>query len=111
MPRDEEVTPRAGSRQALTGFPRPACSALLPPGAPAWLADMGDHPLAGQPRPNRRSRPSDPSPVPTMADTWLVMRTDLKPHPLPAVHGHRLGMSQAHANTGRHLLPTGRQQA
>jgi hypothetical protein len=38
MPSDEEVTQRAGSLQALTGFTERACTVLRPLSSPPWRA-------------------------------------------------------------------------
>jgi hypothetical protein len=111
MPRDEEVTHRAGRVRAMTGFSPPACSAFLAPFAHACLASMADHPRDGQPRTSRRYRTEDTSPVPTMADKWLCLLTDVQPPPLHAGQGQLVGLSHAQANPWRPLLPTVRHQA
>lgn len=54
MPSDEEVTPRAGSVRARTGFTEPALTALLPPFEHALAADLRDRTIDGQPRTSRR---------------------------------------------------------
>jgi hypothetical protein len=57
MPSDEEVTQRAGSLQALTGFTERACTVLRPPFEPALAGYRQDRSIAGLPRPSRRYRP------------------------------------------------------
>ena len=55
MPRDEEVTQRAGSLQALTGLTKAECQALLPHVEQAFVTYMQDRTIDGQPRTSRRS--------------------------------------------------------
>jgi hypothetical protein len=57
MPSDEELTQRAGSLQALTGFTERACTVLRPPFEPALAGYRQDRSIAGLPRPSRRYRP------------------------------------------------------
>jgi hypothetical protein len=57
MPSDEEVTQRAGSLQALTGFTERACTVLRPPFEPALAGYRQDRSIAELPRPSRRYRP------------------------------------------------------
>jgi hypothetical protein len=104
MPSDDEVTQRAGSLRAMTGFTQPEFTALLPPFEHAFLADMQEHTIDGQPRTSRRYRTYDTSPVPTMADKLLFILTSLKQHPSHEVPGQLLGMSPSNANTWLHLL-------
>jgi len=111
MPSDEEVTQRAGRVQAMTGLTPQECTALLPHFEHAFLADMQDHTIEGQPRTNRRDSTYDPSPVPAMADKLLFMLTDLKQNPIQEGQGQLFGRSQAKANTWLHLLHTGLNQA
>ena len=75
MPRDDEVTQRAGSLQAMTGLTEREFTALLPHGARAFAAYRQDRTIDGQPRTSRRDRAYDHGPVPTMADKRLVMLT------------------------------------
>jgi hypothetical protein len=111
MPSDDEVTQRVGRVRAMTGLTPHEFTALLPPFERAFLAYMEDHTIAGQPRTHRRYRTYDTSPVPTMADKWLVILTDVQQHPIPDVQGPLWGRSHANANTWLHLLPTGLNQA
>jgi hypothetical protein len=62
MPCDAEVTPRAGSLRAMTGFTEHAFTARLPPFAHALMAYRRDHTLDGQPRTSRRERAEDHGP-------------------------------------------------
>ena len=111
MPSSAEVTPRAGSLRALTGFTQPACTAVLPPFEGAFLAYMPAHTIDGHLRPSRRYHTYDPSPVPTMADTWLFILTYLKQNPIQEVQGQLFGMSQSNAHKWLHLLHTVLHQA
>jgi hypothetical protein len=104
MPSDEDVITRAGSVRAMTGFTEQACEALLPPFEQALTAYMQAHTLDGQPPTVRRDRTYDTCPLPTTADTRLLILTYLKQHPLQAVQGQLFGMSQAKANTWIHRL-------
>jgi hypothetical protein len=74
MPSDEEVTTRAGSVRAMTGFTEQAFEALLVPFEQAFVAYMQDHTIEGQPRTVRRYRTYDTCPLPTIADKLLFMR-------------------------------------
>jgi hypothetical protein len=56
MPSDEEVTQRAGSLWAMTGFTQQALSTLLPPFEHALLAYLEGRTIAGHPRTRRRCR-------------------------------------------------------
>jgi hypothetical protein len=111
MPSDDEVTQRAGSLRAMTGFTPPEFTALLPPFEHAFLAYMQEQTIDGQPRTSRRYRTDDTSPVPTMADKLLFILTSLKQHPIQEVPGPLLGMSQSKAHTWLHLLHPGLKQA
>jgi hypothetical protein len=111
MPSDDEVTPRAGSLRAMTGLTQPEFTALLPHFEHAFLAYMQEHTMDGQPRPSRRYRTYDTSPVPTMADKLLFILTSLKQHPIQEVQGQLFGMSPANANKWLHLLHTVLHQA
>lgn len=111
MPSDEEITHRAGSLRAMSGFTQPEFMALLPHFEHACLVYMADHTIDGQPRTYRRYSTYDTSPVPTMADTLLFMLTSLKQNPIQEVQGQLLGMSQSHANQWLHLLHTVLNQA
>ena len=75
MPRDEEVTERAGSLRAMTDLTQQEFSTLLPHVERALLAYMEDHTIDGQPRTSRRYRAYDTAPLSTMADKWLFMLT------------------------------------
>jgi hypothetical protein len=54
MPSYEEVTQRAGSLRAMTGFTAPEFTALLAHLEQAFEAYMRDHTIDGQPRTSRR---------------------------------------------------------
>jgi hypothetical protein len=73
MPRDEEVTQRAGSLRALTGLTEAEFQALRPPVEQAFVTSMHDRTIDGQPRTSRRYRTYDTCPLPTLADTRLFM--------------------------------------
>jgi hypothetical protein len=62
----------------MTGLTEPEFTPLLPPFEHAWLADMEDHTLDGQPRTSRRYRMYETSPLPTMADKLLFILTSVK---------------------------------
>jgi hypothetical protein len=104
MPRDEEVTQRAGSLRALTGLTDAEFQALRPPFEPAFVTHMHDRTIDGQPRTSRRDRTDDTCPLPTLADQRLLMLTYVQQHPMQEVPGPLFGMSQSHANTWIHLL-------
>jgi hypothetical protein len=95
----------------MTGLAPPEFSALLAPFEHAFVAYMEDHTIDGQPRTSRHYRMYDTSPLPTMADKWLFMLTDVKQHPIQEVQGQLFGMSPAHAHKGIHLLQTVLHQA
>jgi hypothetical protein len=82
MPSYEEVTQRAGSLRAMTGFTEEEFTALLPPFEHAWLAYMEDHTLDGHPRTSRRYSAYETSPLPTMADKLLFILTSLQQNPI-----------------------------
>ena len=105
MPDDDEVTPRAGSLQAMTGFTEAAFEALLPHFEHAWVASLQDRTMDGPPRPSRRYSTYDHGPLPTTADTQLFILTSVKQPPLQAVQGPLFGMAPSHANQWIHLLP------
>jgi hypothetical protein len=54
MPRDEEVTQRAGSLGSLTGLTETELQALVPHVEQAFVASMQDRTIDGQPRTGRR---------------------------------------------------------
>jgi hypothetical protein len=107
----EEVTQRAGSVRAMTGFTEQEFTALLPLFEHAWLAYMEDHTLDGHPRTSRRYSPYETSPLPTRADTLLFSLTYLTQNPIQELQGQLFGMSQSNANTWIHLLHTVLNQA
>src|SRR5215475_13338736 len=104
MPRDEEVTQRAGSLQALTGLTTAAFHALLPHVEQAFVTYMQDRTIAGQPRTSRRYSAYDRGPLPTMADKLLFILSYLRQNPIQEVQGQLFGMSQSNANKWIHLL-------
>jgi DDE superfamily endonuclease len=104
MPRDEEVTQRAGSLRALTGLTDAECHALLPQFEQAFVPHRHDRTIDGQPRTSRRYRPYDTCPLPTLADKLLFILSYLQQNPIQEVQGQLFGMSQAHANTWIHVL-------
>lgn len=103
MPRDAEVTQRAGSVQALTGLTEADCQALLPSFEQAFVTDMQDRTIDGQPRTSRCYSAYDTCPLPTMADKRLFILTYVKQHPIPEVQGPLCGMSQSHAKKWIHV--------
>jgi hypothetical protein len=103
MPRDEEVTPRAGSLRSMTGLTEAEFRVLLPPVEPAFVASMQHRTMDGTPRTSRRSRADANCPLPTRADTRRCILTDLKQHPLQEGQGQLFGMRQSQANTGIHV--------
>ena len=54
MPSYEDVTQRAGSLRAMTGFTEEEFTALLPPFEHALAAYLQDRTIDGQPRTSRR---------------------------------------------------------
>jgi hypothetical protein len=111
MPSDEDVTQRAGSLRAMTGFTEPEFTALLPHFEQALMAYLRDRTMDGQPRASRRYSMYDTCPLPTMADTWLFSLTYRKHNPLQEGQGQLFGMSQSNANKWMHLLHTVLNQA
>jgi Helix-turn-helix of DDE superfamily endonuclease len=103
MPRYDEVTQRAGSLRAMTGFTEPECTALLPHFARALAASLQDRTIDGQPRTSRRDRAYGNGPLPTMADKLLFMLTYRKQHPIQEVQGQLFGMRQSNANNWIHV--------
>src|SRR5688572_25442723 len=97
MPRDEEVTQRAGSLRSLTGLTEAEFHAVLPPFEQAFVTDMHDRTSAGQPRTSRRYSTYGTCPLPTIADKRLFILTYVKQHPLQEVQGQLFGRSQANA--------------
>jgi hypothetical protein len=104
MPRDEEVTQRAGSLRSLTGLTEAECEALLPHVEQALVTDMHDRTIDGQPRTSRRDTTYDTCPWPTIADKRLFILTYWKQHPIQEGQGQLCGMSQSKAHKGIHLL-------
>jgi hypothetical protein len=105
MPSYEDVTTRAGSLPAMTGLTEEEFQALLPHVEQAFVAYRQDHTIDGQPRTVRRYSPYDTGPLPTIADTLLLILTYVKQHPSQEVQGQLLGMSQSNTNQWIHLLP------
>lgn len=104
MPRDEEVTQRAGSLRSMTGLTEAECMALLPPVEHALVVYLPDRTIDGQPRTSRRDTTSDTCPLPTTADKLLFILTSVKQNPLQEVQGQLFGMSPSHAHKWIHLL-------
>ena len=104
MPRDEEVTQRAGSLRSLTGLTEAAFQALLPHVEQAFVTYRHERTIAGQPRTSRRSSTYGTCPLPTIADKRLFMLTYVKQNPIQEVQGQLFGMSQSNANKWIHLL-------
>jgi hypothetical protein len=104
MPRDAEVTQRAGSLRALTGLTETEFQALLPHFEQAFEASMQDHTIDGQPRTSRRYSTYGTCPLPTMADKLLFILTYVKQNPIQEVQGQLFGMSQSNANKWIHVL-------
>ena len=104
MPSYEDVTQRAGSVQAMTGFTKQAFEALLPHFEHALVAYLQDRTIDGQPRTSRRYRTYDNCPLPTIADKQLFMLTYVKQNPIQDVPGQLFGMSQSNANQWLQLL-------
>ena len=107
MPSDEDVIQRAGSLQAMTGLTEEEFTTLLPHFERALVASMQHRTIAGQPRTSRRYSSDDNSPLPTIADKWLFILTDVKQNPIQEVQGQLCGMSQSNANKWIHLLHAG----
>jgi hypothetical protein len=104
MPRDEEVTQRAGSLRSLTGLTEAEFHALLPPFEQAFMTYMHDRTIDGQPRTSRRYSTYGTCPLPTIADKRLFILTYVKQHPIQEVQGQLFGMSQSNASKWIHLL-------
>jgi hypothetical protein len=104
IPRYDEVTQRAGSLRAMTGFTEEEFTALLPHFARALAVYLQARTIDGQPRTSRRDSAYDHCPLPTMADKRLFILTSLTQHPIQEVQGQLFGMSQSHANTWIHVL-------
>jgi Helix-turn-helix of DDE superfamily endonuclease len=104
MPSYEEVTQRAGSLRAMTGFTQQEFEALLPHVEHALAAYLQDCTIDGQPRTSRRYSPYDNCPLPTIADKLLFILTYVKQHPIQEVQGQLFGMSQSNAHKWIHLL-------
>jgi hypothetical protein len=111
MPSYEEVTQRAGSLKAMTGFTAQEFTALLPLFEHALAAYLQDHTIDGQPRTSRRYSTYDNCPLPTIADKLLFILTYVKQKPIQEVQGQLFGMSQSNANKWIHLLQTVLNQA
>jgi hypothetical protein len=104
MPYYDEVTQRAGSLQAMTGFTEAEFEALLPHFEHALVAYLQDRTIDGHPRTSRRYSTYDNCPLPTTADKQLFILTYVKQNPIQAVQGQLFGMSQSNANKWIHLL-------
>src|SRR5919197_6545170 len=104
MPSYEEVTQRAGSLRAMTGFTEAEFTALLPPFERALAAYLQKRTIDGQPRTSRRYSAYDNCPLPTIADKLLFILTYLKQNPIQEVQGQLFGMSQSNANKWIHVL-------
>jgi hypothetical protein len=90
----------------MTGVTAQEFTTLLPPFEHAWLAYMEDHPLDGHPRTSRRYSTYETAPLPTMADTLLVILTSMQQNPIQELPGQLFGMRQSNAHTWIHLLHT-----
>jgi hypothetical protein len=86
----------------LTGLTEAEFHALLPHFEQAFVTDMHDRTLDGQPRTSRRSSTDGTCPLPTIADKRLVMVTDVQQHPIQEVQGQLFGMSQSNASPWMH---------
>lgn len=104
MPSYAEVTQRAGSLRAMTGFTATEFQALLPHVEQAFETYMETRTIDGQPRTSRRYSPYVNCPLPTMADKLLFILSYLKHNPIQELQGQLFGMSQANANKWIHLL-------
>jgi hypothetical protein len=104
MPSYEEVTQRAGSLRAMTGFTATEFQALLPHFEQAFVRYMGTRTIDGQPRTSRRYSPYTNCPLPTMADKLLFILSYLKHNPIQELQGQLFEMSQSNANKWIHLL-------
>jgi hypothetical protein len=99
MPRDEEVTQRAGSLRAMTGLTEHEFTALLLHFERALAAYLQDRTIDGQPRTGRRYSSYDNCPLPTRADKRLFILTYLQQKPIQEGQGQLFGMRQSNANT------------
>jgi DDE superfamily endonuclease len=104
MPSDEDVTQRAGSVRAMTGFTGQELTALLPPFEHALASYLQARTIDGQPRTSHRDSRYHHCPLPATADTQRFMLTYVKQHPMQELPGQRFGMSQSKANKWIHLL-------
>jgi hypothetical protein len=104
MPRDDEVTQRAGSLRSLTGLTEAELQAVRPRFEEAFVTSMQDRTIDGQPRTSRRYSTSNTCPLPTIADKRLFMLTSMQQHPSQEVQGQLFGMSQSNAHTWLHVL-------
>ena len=59
----------------MTGFTVEEFTGLLPPFEHAFVADMQDHTIDGQPRTSRRYSTYDTCPLPVLADKLLFILT------------------------------------
>ena len=105
MPRDEEVTQRAGSLRSMTGLTEAEFMVLLPHFEQAFVASMPHRTIDGKPRTSRRDSTDDPCPLPTLADKLRCILTYLKQNSIQEVQGQLFGMSQSNANKWLHVLP------
>jgi hypothetical protein len=78
MPCDEGVTQRARSLRSLTGLTKDEFQAWLPDFAQAFVTDMRDRAIDGQPRTSRRSSTCGACPWPTISDKRLFNVTSLR---------------------------------
>jgi hypothetical protein len=87
----------------LTGLTEAAFQGLLPHVEQAFVTDMRDRTIDGQPRTSRRYSTYGTCPLPTIADRRLFMLTYLQPHPIQEVQGQLFDRSQSNANTWIHV--------
>jgi Helix-turn-helix of DDE superfamily endonuclease len=111
MPSYEEVTQRAGSLRAMTGFTDTEFQALLPAFERAFERYMATRTIDGQPRTSRRYSPYVTCPLPTTEDKLLFILSYLKHNPIQELQGQLFGMSQSNTNKWLHLLHTVLNQA
>ena len=88
----------------MTGLTEPECTALLPHGERALAASLQNRTIDGPPRTSRRDRAYDHCPLPTSADQRLFSLPAVQQHPMQEGQGQLLGMSQANANHGIHVV-------
>ena len=88
----------------MTGVTDKEFQALLPHFEQAFEVYMGNRTSDGQPRTNRRYSTYETCPLPTMADKLLFILSYVKHHPIQAMQGQLLGMSQSNAKTWIHRL-------